>query len=52
MTIKTHPDDICVWPDGTYCDRRELVEMNHMSDDYTVLYCDTPEWLAFIEEQQ
>jgi hypothetical protein len=28
------PDDICLWPDGTWCHVRELSDYSHMSDDY------------------
>jgi len=27
----------CLWPDGTYCERHELEQMTHMSDDYQVV---------------
>lgn len=47
MNQETHPDDICVWPDGSYCDRRDLLEMPWKGDDYKVLYVDTPEWEGF-----
>lgn len=32
-----NPDDLCVWPDGTYCNRSELSEMTHMSDDFVII---------------
>lgn len=28
------PDDICLWPCGTWCHAHELPEYSHMSDDY------------------
>ncbi len=28
-----HPDDVFLWPDGTYCTRAEAHEYMHMSDD-------------------
>lgn len=30
-------EDICVWPDGTYCTLGEVEEYYFMSDDYEVL---------------
>lgn len=30
-------EDYLLWPDGTYCERHELEQMNHMSDDYAVV---------------
>lgn len=44
-------DDIFAWPDGTYCYRRELEEMTHMSDDWCVYYVDTPEFEEFCEAE-
>jgi len=29
--------EYCLWPDGTYCERNELHEMEWMSDDYIVI---------------
>lgn len=43
-----HGDDIIIWPDGTYCERRELGGYNHMGDDYQVLWTDTGTWIAFV----
>lgn len=34
--------EYCLWPDGTYCERWELEQMAHMSDDYIVLLVE--EW--------
>lgn len=28
---------ICVWPDNTICERTEVGEYSHMSDDYSVV---------------
>lgn len=42
-----HPEDICVWSDGTWCFREEVHSYTHMSDDYHVLFVDTPQWKAF-----
>lgn len=33
----TNPDDVIVWPCGTWCYRYELAEFSHKSDDYEVL---------------
>ena len=41
-------DDIFVWGCGTWCYRYEAWEMDHMSDDYEVLYFETPEYMQFI----
>lgn len=27
----------CLWPDGTYCERWELDQMGHMSDDFVLV---------------
>lgn len=35
-------DDICVWPDGTWCYRYELSEMSYLSDDFEVISYDDP----------
>jgi len=37
-------EDIFLWSDGTWCYRYEFEQMNHMSDDYTVLYFGTHEY--------
>jgi hypothetical protein len=47
--LTAHSDDIIEWPDGTLCYRHELGEMNHMSDDYTVVPVETERWAALIE---
>lgn len=51
MTQKASLDDIFLWPDGTYATREdvELGEYSHMSDDYKVLFVDSPEWNDFFE---
>lgn len=49
---KRHPDDIIVWPDKTWCYREELWKMDYMSDDFCVIYIDTPEHKAFLEENE
>lgn len=38
------PDDVMLWPCGTWCYRHELHEMTHKSDDYEILYVGTSEW--------
>lgn len=43
-------EDIFVWPDGTWCWREEYWEMDHMSDDFMVLFENTPEWEKFVVE--
>lgn len=45
----TNPDDIALWPDGTWCHRCELAEYNFMSDDYEVVPVETPEWLRLCQ---
>lgn len=32
----------CLWPDGTYCERSELEQMLHMSDDFARVW--VTEW--------
>ena len=44
-----HPDDLCVWPDGTYCPASELPDFSHMSDDYVRIPYASPEWVAAAE---
>lgn len=41
-------EDVLVWPDGIWCYRHELSEMNHKSDDYVVLSFDSEEWILFL----
>lgn len=48
-TQPTSCDDIIVWPCGSWCYRSELQEYTHKSDDYEVLFVDSPHWLAFDE---
>ena len=43
-------EDVCLWPDGTWCHFDELWEMSHYSDDYIVLVADTPEWHKHFED--
>ena len=51
MNRLKHQDDVIVWEDGTWCYRCELWEMGHMSDDYTALFTETPEWVYFMENE-
>lgn len=45
MNIKPiSEDDIIVWPDGTWCYRRDLDDYGWMSDDYIVFPVDSAEW--------
>ena len=39
-----HPEDVFLWPDGTWCYREDSYQYSYMSDDYEVLKVDTPEW--------
>lgn len=44
------PDDMCVWPDATWCYRSELGEMlGHKSDDFRVIPVDSEDWKVFHE---
>lgn len=47
MQANTHPEDICIWPDGTWCFRCNLSDFAYMGDDHLTLYVDSEEWLAF-----
>lgn len=42
-------EDILVWSCGTWCYREELNQMSHMSDDYQVLWFDTPAYISFMQ---
>lgn len=41
---KAAGNDICRWPDGTWCYREELHEYTHKSDDYEIIAVENPEW--------
>jgi len=41
-------EDICIWPDGVWCYRDELVSFGWRSDDYLVLWAESAEWCAFL----
>lgn len=51
-TQPTSCDDIIVWPCGSWCYRSELHEYTHKSDDYEVLFVDTPAYTQFLEAQE
>lgn len=51
MTHKPDPDDIILWPCGTWCFRTELGQYSHKSDDFEVLSFDSSEWHKFMDEQ-
>ena len=43
-------NDIILWPDDFWCYRYELESYIHFkSDDFKILYFNTPEYLIFIE---
>ena len=50
MTFKYNPEDLVVWPDGTYCMGEDLEEMLRppcaMSDDYVVIPLADPKWFS------
>jgi len=43
-------DDILEWPDGTWCYRHELSDMQWMSDDYTTIPVGSERWDDFNKE--
>lgn len=52
MTIQPiSNDDVCLWPDGTWCYRYELPEMSHMSDDYQVLAFGSADYVVFLDSE-
>jgi len=40
MAHRTSPDDFIVWSDDTYCNRSDLDEYQHMSNDFLVIPVD------------
>lgn len=44
------PDDVILWPDGTWCFHENRPEYSQMSDDYKTLYEGSAEWIAFFAE--
>lgn len=51
MQANTHPEDICVWPDGTWCFLEDIEDYTWMSDDFSVLKVDSEEWHTFDPDQ-
>lgn len=49
--IKQHPDDLFVWPCGTWCFRCDDREYGIMSDDYEVIPAETARWYEFLEDE-
>lgn len=47
---KRNLEDIMLWSDGTWCYRYEVEEMTHMSDDYEILYMDSPMWIEIMKD--
>ena len=46
-------EDICLWPDDTWCYGEELSEhLTSMSDDFEVLSFDTPRYWDFLNGQE
>lgn len=45
---KASPEDVFVWPDGTWCFRGEYWEMPAMFDDFYVLFENSEKWEAFL----
>ena len=44
-------EDICLWPDDTWCYREDLEGyLAFKSDDFEVIPFDTPRWHAFGKE--
>lgn len=45
-----NPDDLIIWPCGTWCHRHELEDYSHKSDDYETISVFTAEYDAFFCE--
>lgn len=44
-TTASHPDDICLWPDGEWCYRTDLAEFTSWkSQDYEVIRAGSPRY--------
>jgi len=43
-------DDICLWPDGTWCYWNEIGDYSYMSDDYEVIAEGTSKYDQFLME--
>jgi hypothetical protein len=39
-----NPDDILMWPCGTFCLREDLADFSHKSDDYDVIPAYSHRW--------
>ena len=44
------PDDLIVWPDGTYCFRHDLAEYTFMGDDRRTVAFGSAEWERMSED--
>ena len=38
------PDDICFWPDETWCFYSDILDFEYMGDDYEVIPFGTDRW--------
>ena len=45
-------EDLCIWPDGTWCYRGELSEYDCMSDDFEVVHENSLAWFDFLTQHQ
>lgn len=43
-------EDVLIWPCGTWCQRYQLAEFSHLSDDYQTLKASTEAWRAFLND--
>ena len=51
MTVrKILGDDVCLWPDGTWCYYDEIEEMSHMSDDFEIVPVDSARYHEVVGE--
>lgn len=44
------PDDIYLWPDGTWCFGNEVATFGHKSDDYEVIKLGDDRYQTLIDE--
>lgn len=52
MTMrKIRGDDVCLWPDGTWCLHEDLGEYGYMSDDYEVVPAEDPRHETITNEE-
>lgn len=50
---KIQSDDVCLWPDGSWCFHGDLSEYESWhSDDYQVVPAGTPEWAQLTEAEE